>query len=416
MAGLGLTQALQGYQRGVEWRQQQDELQREKDIREQTNLANAAGAKVMQDAKTAHDLEQAQAMEAWANSGKAPQEFKAKPWQATPDLLLKASDAKGSELAKRGLWQQYTENFAQFSPIRHQVRQKAYADLLSRYDADGDPVALAKGAWPMVHDGTDIAGHSEEDAQALGLSGAATPALRESASGVPGYGQSNASQVDAKARAGGKRYSFQLSNGETMGPLTGEQIREHVLKATLSPDQVMQYEFQRRLIADKRKADLEAKREEEAIKHENRMAEIGLTNTGRQEVTETRAETSLKVADKRAKAGGGSGGGSKGSNVQSVQTDADGYKVLVFRDGSTKRLQIEGKPVRGESWSKRVDSLAKEIGRGLNGMGKSEEELRAKAETMLIGKAVPEEGKADAPAAAPAAAKKPAPKFLGFEH
>jgi hypothetical protein len=268
----------------------------------------------------------------------------------------------------------------------------------------------------MVHDGTDIAGHSEEDAQALGLSGAATPALRESASGVPGYGQSNASQVDAKARAGGKRYSFQLSNGETMGPLTGEQIRAHVLKATLSPDQVMQYEFQRRLIADKRKADLEAKREEEAIKHENRMAEIGLTNTGRQEVTETRAETSLKVADKRAKAGGGSGGGSKGSNVQSVQTDADGYKVLVFRDGSTKRLQIEGKPVRGESWSKRVDSLAKEIGRGLNGMGKSEEELRAKAETMLIGKAVPEEGKADAPAAAPAAAKKPAPKFLGFEH
>jgi hypothetical protein len=417
MAGLGLTQALQGYQRGVEWRQQQDELQREKDIREQTNLANAAGAKVMQDAKTAHDLEQAQAMEAWANSGKAPQEFKAKPWQATPDLLLKASDAKGAELAKRGLWGPYTENFAQFAPIRHQVRQKAYADLLSRYDADGDPVALAKGAWPMVHDGTDIAGHSEEEAQALGLSGAETPALRESAGGNRDYGQSNASQVDAKARAGGKRYSFHLSNGETMGPLTGEQIREHVLRATMSPDQVMQYEFQKRLAADKRKADSDAEREKLGLQHEHKMAELGLSNMGRQEVADTRATATVTAAEKRGKAGGGSGGGGgKGSNVQSVQTDADGYKVLVFRDGSTKRLQIDGKPVRGESWSKRVDSLAKDIGKGLNGMGKSEEELRAKAETMLIGKAVPEEGKAAAPAAGPAPKKDGAPDLSKFFH
>ena len=408
--GLGLTDALLNYQRAKEWRQQQDEQQRQLEIRDQTNLANAAGAKVIQDAKTAHDLEQAAAMEAWAKSGKAPQEFKAKSWQATPELLLRASDAKGAELAKRGLWQQYTENFAQFAPIRHQVRQKAYADLLSRSDTDGDPVALAQGAWPLVHDGTDISGHSIEDAPQPGLSAAATPALRESAAGNQDYGTSQAAQIDAKAAAGGKRYTFQLSDGSTVGPLTGDQIREHVLRATMSPDQVMQYEFQKRFLADKRKADLDAEREKEGIKHDNRMAEIGLANSGRQEVADTRAETSLKVADKRAAKGSGAGGGGgKGANVQSVQTDNDGYKVIVFRDGTTKRLSIDGKPVRGESWSKRVDALAKDLGKGIGGMGKSEEELRAKAETMLMGKAVDEAASAPAPAATPA----PAPQKAG---
>lgn len=422
MAGLGLSNAVEQFQRGAAWRQQQDEMERQRQIREQINLANAAGAKVLADAKAAHDIEQARAIEQWAASGKPRDEFKATPWQPTPELLLQAADAKGAELARRGLWGEFTTNFAQFAPLRQQMRQKAYADLLSRYDANGDPVALAKGAWPLVHDGTDIVGHEVQDPPTPGLSEAATPALRESASGTPGYGASQASQADSKAAAGGRRYTFKLSDGSTIGPLTADQIREHVLNATLSPQQVMEYEFQKRLLAERRRQEAEAQREQDDRRHEYRMAEIGLSNAGRQEVADTRAEGSVRAARIRTAAGSGSGGGrgggsSAGNSVQSVQTDADGYKILVFRDRNIppQRLMIDGKPVRGESWAKRVDELARDLSKG-----NTDEELRAKAETMLIGKAIEAANagasSAPAPAPAPGAAPKTLAKFLGFEN
>lgn len=78
----------------------------------------------------------------------------------------------------------------------------------------------------------------------------------------------------------------------------------------------------------------------------------------------------------------GSGSGS-GSNVQSTKVGADGFMIAVFRDGTTKRLLLDGKPVKAQDYAKRVDKLSADIGKSVDGIGKPASELRAEAEATL---------------------------------
>jgi len=97
---------------------------------------------------------------------------------------------------------------------------------------------------------------------------------------------------------------------------------------------------------------------------------------------------------------GGGGGGGKGSTIQSTKVDSDGYVVGIFRDGTSRRLtNAEGKPWKAQDFEKRIDSLAKEIGKSIAGLGKSPDEVRAEATRVLT---------ANEAAAAPAAAPTPA--------
>ncbi len=109
---------------------------------------------------------------------------------------------------------------------------------------------------------------------------------------------------------------------------------------------------------------------------------------------------------KPAGRGGGSGSNPAGT-IQSTKVGADGFMVGVFRDGSVKKLMLDGKPVKAQDYAKRVDKLAADIGKSVDGIGKSAKDLRAEAETTLAGQAEP------APAAA--SGQKPAPKVMKFD-
>lgn len=110
-----------------------------------------------------------------------------------------------------------------------------------------------------------------------------------------------------------------------------------------------------------------------------------------------------------ARPGGRGGSGSNPSGtIQSTKVGADGYMVGVFRDGSVKQLLLDGKPIKAQDYAKRVDKLASDIGKSVDGIGKSSKDLRAEAEATLATQAEP------APAQA-ASGQKAAPKVLKFD-
>ena len=137
MAGLGLMNALDAYQRGVSWKQGQDEIARAQKQRAALDEANAAATGVI----TASQQE-------WAANGAQGQY---KPNDVT---MFKAAEARGQALAKHGLWDQYVHNEAQIAPMRLRARSTA----LQRYQADGDVEALARSVYPTIFDGKEIVG------------------------------------------------------------------------------------------------------------------------------------------------------------------------------------------------------------------------------------------------------------------
>lgn len=372
MAGLGLSDALVRYQQGVNFRQQQDLQERETRRRDAVNAASKAGADILTQAQRDHEAQQAAALMDWTKQKGSAEGFKATPFRADENLYIRAMDARSAALASRGEWDDWLKAESIAMPLRERVRENTIGKALQQYDSDGDPVALAKAVYPTVYDGKEIADVQVDKTGGLGFKGAA---------GLSVAGKDLPSE----------RYVFKLSDGTTLKPMTKDQLVERVKWAQMNPAEVRKYEFAQRAEAAKRAAELEqtkAKesmrgdqdRQTEGVKHGHKMAQIGLLNAGRQEVAETRADTSLKVAATRA-AGGGKGGA--GGTLQSTKVDENGHMVGIYRDGSVRQLMIDGKPVKAETWSKRVDALAARLSKSLDGFDKSPEELRKAAIDVL---------------------------------
>lgn len=105
----------------------------------------------------------------------------------------------------------------------------------------------------------------------------------------------------------------------------------------------------------------------------------------------------------RSSGGGGSGGNGGGGKIQSTKVDSEGYVVGVFRDGSSRRLKVDGKDWKSQDMEKRIDRVAADLTKSVGGIGKSAAELRDEARKVVVGKA--------APAEEPAKGGKPLLKF-----
>lgn len=147
MAGLGLSNALDRYQQGVAWRQQQEEIGRRKQMQAALDEANRAATGVI-------DEEKAQ----WAMSG-APGQWK--PSEAT---MFRAAEKRGMALAQAGLWDQFVENEARVAPMR----LKARATAVQNFDATGDADGFMRSIYPTLFDGRRIVGSEKvEGAEAV---------------------------------------------------------------------------------------------------------------------------------------------------------------------------------------------------------------------------------------------------------
>lgn len=137
----------------------------------------------------------------------------------------------------------------------------------------------------------------------------------------------------------------------------------------------------------------------------------GLVESG--VMTEEEGDAAKKGVAKTISTARPAGRGGSGSNpagtIQSTKVGADGFMVGVFRDGSVKQLMLDGKPVKAQDYAKRVDKLASDIGKSVDGIGKSAKDLRSEAEATLATQAEP------AAAPAPASGGKQAPKVMKFD-
>lgn len=111
----------------------------------------------------------------------------------------------------------------------------------------------------------------------------------------------------------------------------------------------------------------------------------------------------IKKTENAPRKAGGGGGGSGGGNekIHKTEKDSEGYLLGVFKDGSTRRLLVNGKPVKSQDFEKRVDKIAHDMGATLDGIGKNQTQLRTEArEAALQGVSAEEKApaKSDAPA------------------
>ena len=149
MAGLGLSDAVSGYQQGVEWKQQQETAGREKAKRDQLDAINQSSSQVVKDAEAQDYSGQ---RKAWLDGGGDNAQFQAKPFQPPDNLMFKVSMNRGNALLKAGLIDEAVKNEALTQNQRMRVRQEA----LDRFRLDRDHSKLASAIYDTVPDGKSI--------------------------------------------------------------------------------------------------------------------------------------------------------------------------------------------------------------------------------------------------------------------
>lgn len=258
MSGLGLTAALGNFREGVQWRQQQDLIAEQKAKRDRINAANMAGSEVMKQAQTAHEAEQAAALDAYTKQKGTNEGFQATPFKMNEGLMLQALDARSQGLAKGGDWDDWMANEAKAAPLREQVRAKTFDTAMKQFDLDGDPIKLAQTVYPTIYDGKKIVKPIIDKTGGVGF---------KAASGLANAGEAMPME----------RISFELDDGTKTRPMTKDELVTKVKWASMNPGEVRQYELQQRLNA----AKLEHERATAAAKGEQDRKTEGVKAEGR---------------------------------------------------------------------------------------------------------------------------------------
>ena len=296
MAGLGLTNAVQMYAQGADWRQRTDarakdeafqQGQRERLVKRQAvedqqfdieQEARTVGEKAYKDAMTGFQQQAGgpslgDAGAAGAQPGLQP----AQPAQPDPaqmrdwnkQAVLRSLEARSDFYAGRGDVQGFMKNEAAAMPYRSEVRTQTIDRALQQYGADKDPVALAKSVHGVLFDGLDI--------------------------------------TDAKQEQGGK-VTLTLSNGKTQS-LSPDKLVQ-AAQYMRDPKAAAEYEAKTRWELMKAQIETNAKNDQadhkgsvdaglEAVKHGNAVALEGVR--GRNELQQIGARTAgdIKVAETR---------------------------------------------------------------------------------------------------------------------
>ena len=371
MAGLGLMNALNAYQDGVQWRADQDR-------RKQAAADEAA----LRGADEAYSAVFKQSQEEWAKSG-APGTYK-----PSDETMFKAAEARGLALGKAGKWREFMQNEALVTKERIRARGAA----LQQFEQDGDPEALVRKVYPTIFDGKAVVSTRKvQGADAVqGL-----PARPDAIEVEFSDGQKVVKPI-AEVVAGVKKmlvdpatFAEQETQANFLRVKADIEAGKQIKVAETRGEQARQTEGVRQ----------EGRRGLESLRQDGRVALAGVklggqlqladvNNASDERIASGRNATTLAAVDRRNQGGGGAArsSGKTASGLQSTKVDSDGYVLGVFRDGQARRLTGEdGKPIRSGDWSKRVDSLAKTLRDAPGNFSKPAAELRKDAEAALAG-------------------------------
>jgi hypothetical protein len=362
MAGLGLTAALQSYQNGVQWNQQQQQVARQQEAQARIDAANKAAS----DAISASKAE-------WALNGAQG------TYTPSDETLMRAAEARGQHFAKAGDWDNFVKNEASVQAQRTRVRGSA----LEQYGLDGDPERLMRSVYPTIFDGKRIKSVTKVGGAKWLSDGGDPPAPT--------------------------MLQFELDDG-TRGSVSPDDLVKRVKHSLIDPQQMAALEIKNNLeqaIVNSRNQGMldainargtQAKElvpiktaaavEVEGVKTDGKLAVTDKTEAGtnaRNAATNQSRETVGAGHDTARVAAGSSGGRGGSPGVQTTTTDASGRLIAVMRDGTTKVLAgADGAPLLSQANEKRVDSLVKELRKSRQNRDKSEEDLRAIARKALV--------------------------------
>ncbi len=267
MAGLGLTNAVQSYQQGVQWRQQQDLIAEQKAKKEKINAANQAGTGYIEEAKQAHEAEQAAALQEYTKSKGSTEGFQATPFRPNDKVMFGAAARRGDALLNAGLFDEYAQNRAAIIPMQIQSRQAAW----QKFQTDGDHGALGAAMYDTIPDGKHVKSYDV-------LEGA----------GPDG-------------KKAGKKIRFQLDDG-TIKMFSPEEVEGMAMRAAMNPQELAKVEFERDLIAAKAREAQALEKLKAAEERKTKKMEIdgktglAVLNHDREDV---RSEADRKSAEKR---------------------------------------------------------------------------------------------------------------------
>ena len=218
MAGLGLMDAVRGYQQGVDWRNQQNEIARNNKIQADYDAVNKGAG----DALTKLEADDLTAQrQAWASSntpassaatGALPdmataqiEAFAPKPFRPNDAQMFQIGQDRQSALIKAGLLDKAIAGEAHLQAQRLRVRQGA----IDKYRITGNAGELGKTIYNLtIPDGVQVTGMSQQDA----IEGAPASDANGSIPGMP-----------ARAATPGA-VTYQLSDGTTTKPMSHDEI------------------------------------------------------------------------------------------------------------------------------------------------------------------------------------------------
>lgn len=286
MAGLNLSGAIDGYQQGVQWKQQQEAQQR-------LNDANDAFKSTLSERQKAHEQGQMDELANWVQSGKPGGEFQAKPWQPGDLDYLQAAQARQTKLAQSGDYDNYVKSAAAMAPMVTQYRQKALQEF------GNDEAALAKAVYPTFMDGREVSG----------------------ADWVDGTGPDG--------KKGARQLRLNLSDGSTQ-ILPEGQLSNMVKQSTMSPQQQLAeanylYDLKKKAFEADQTRQTENVRQEgrlklEGVKAGNAKELAGVNNEFRLgQIGAMGSEARKTKTTPGAPGGGGSGGAASSLPLRALQ-------------------------------------------------------------------------------------------------
>lgn len=151
MAGLGLSNAVDSYMQGRDWREKQD-------IRDRAKAADEAFSGALTQRQSAFDAEQTRLADEAKAAGKAFTPAVFTPGDAD---YLAAAQARQTKFAQQGDFEGYMKSAAALSPLVTNIRKKA----LDEYG--DDPVALAKALYPTYMDNRELKSADMLDAMSM---------------------------------------------------------------------------------------------------------------------------------------------------------------------------------------------------------------------------------------------------------
>jgi len=367
--GMMMGQDYAARRQAMNW--QAEQMQRERKrlaeedaARQDLMAANAAGMKVIKGYRDAYDQQNADP-QAGIAAGLAGQQAPAPvaPFKPSQDQIMEAAQARTDHLFAVGRTDLAVQHWIQDEQLRRGLREQSIQKGLMAYQASGDPSGLIKDVYKNINDGWDIT-----DVKA-----------QRNVDGTPSWVITRQRQTpgpDKKPVVDTKTITPDQIEGLTQWALDPKAAAQYALQSKAEAWKAT--EAEKKSQRDQQKAiELEAERGRQARQTETQRAgsAVGLERV--------KGEEARKTAAAKAKLPGAAGS----NKIHSVGVDAEGYKIATYADGTTERLTINGQPVRSNEWATRVDRVAADLGKSLEGAGKKPAELRDQAEQLLLNSA-----------------------------